>query len=123
MNNLLLLLPLILCLEILTRINFKKRIVNSINILVKIKKTLKYINASDKHKEKAIIKLSFKFFYHNSLILLNLFLIFSPFIIVIIIDKIYDLSLINSFYDIYFYLLSIIVTFIYLKLKSFFYAK
>ena len=123
MNNLLLLIILIVCLEIFVRIKFKEKIINSINIFSEIKKTLKNANISDKLKQKEIINLSFNFFYHNFLILLNLFLIFFPFIVIIIIDKIYDLTLTNSFYDFYFYLLSFIITYIYLKLKSFINAK
>ena len=123
MNNLFLLIPLILCFEILTRTSFKKKVVKSIYILTKIKKILKYNNVSDIWKQRSIIKLSFKFFYYNFLILLNLFIIFFPFIVIIIIDKIYNLSLTNSFYDIYFYLLSTIVAYIYLKLKIFLNAK
>ena len=123
MNNLLLLIILIVCLEIFVRINLKKKIINSINIFNEIKKTLRNANISDKLKQKKIINLSFNFFYHNFLILLNLFLIFFPFIVIIIIDKIYDLTLTNSFYDFYFYLLSFIITYIYLKLKNFINAK
>jgi len=123
LNNLLLLIILIVCLEIFVRINLKKKIINSINIFNEIKKTLRNANISDKLKQKKIINLSFNFFYHNFLILLNLFLIFFPFIVIIIIDKIYDLTLTNSFYDFYFYLLSFIITYIYLKLKNFINAK
>lgn len=123
MNNLLLLIPLVICLEIFLRTELKKKITKNINIFIEIKKTLKNMDSSDALKEKTIINLSLDFFYHNIILLLNLLLIFSPFIILIVIDKIFDLTIANGFYDVYFYLMSIIVTYIYLKLKSFFNAK
>ena len=118
-----LLIPLIFCIEIAKKISLGKSLDLFLGILVKIRHIISYNKASDRWKEKALLRYALRLFNLNFQLLIHLVLTFLPFIIVLLIDKIFDSELSKALFDIYFYLVSIPAVFAYIKLRSAFHDR
>ena len=123
MNYFFLLIALIITLEIYKLFKLNVKLNEYIYLCYKAKILLKLKKASDQWKKIFIIRLmkrlSISFFVLVSLFALTL----SPFLIIFTVSILYKLELINFFYNFWFYLISIIISIIYLKLRNLFYER
>ena len=123
MNNLYLIVPLIITLELIKILKINTFLRSYLAILRKIFFLTKLKKTSDHWKQKLILRYAKKLFYFFLKLLLFLFLVFSPFIVAVLIGQFIFKDILSPFYDYNFYLLSIVFAIIYLKIKNKFYGK
>ncbi|MEK9627540.1 MAG: hypothetical protein VW455_00815 [Nitrospinota bacterium] len=113
-----LLIPLIICVEIANRTNLGNTLSLFLDLLGKIRNIFSYKKASDRWKEKALLGYSFRFLNLNFQLLIKLFLIFSPFFLILPIDRIFGIALTKALIDPYFLMISIPIVIAYTKIKK-----
>ena len=123
MNNFYLIVPLIITLELIKILKINTFLKSYLATLRKIFFLIRLKKASDHWKQKFILRYTKKLFYFFLKLLLFLFLVFSPFIVVVVIGQFIYNDILSTFYDYHFYLLSIVFAIIYLKIRNKFYGK
>ena len=118
-----LLVPLLICVEIAKKIDPGKNVKISLNLFRKIIYVFSYKRVSDRWKEKVLLRYACKFFKLNFKFFIQLVLIISPFAFVFLIDEILKSEFNQALFDIYFYLVSIPVVIVYIKIRSVFHER
>ncbi len=112
---------IIVCYELLTRFNIVKDIRNYIDILKKIPKTLKQKSYSDEMKFKFMIQNSAELMFLSIYFLMKIIFIIFPLIVLMSLDYFFGSNFSKFIYDIFFYIIALLVLFIYIRLKKMIY--